>query len=441
MYQCILVPGFEGTGLQCPSSNDQTWPPYLYEILLDSYDRLNDLENSSDIVTDIITNIECYPVYQPLIDRLTAIAQAHGGVLTIFPYDWRIEIGTSAKALATLIAASASDHIVLVAHSGGELVVRRLLEDKKKQHKPWFAKIKTFLSIATPHLGSPDLLFKCLGIEGSLGISPQDAKLLTADPTYPGPESALPRPGQQVLWDISSGTPVAKSLYDPAVIAELHLPVMNIGKAKKSWAKLGAQPTGVNYVMIAGIDQTTDEGVQYDEGGFHPIQDYAGDSVVPAWSAAPPGSYAFTLPGDHVGMLNQYNFKVILQQILGGPAPMLLIKNGVDISLNRRVYAPGEVATILLIPNQATTGLDGVLLLQRVTRVGDRTFAPLEVKYPISYHGPEIEFLRLHVKVPEESGAYRFALLGSHRTDESAGYFGVNPIAKLQLSRKAAEKR
>jgi hypothetical protein len=172
-----------------------------------------------------------------------------------------------------------------------------------------------------------------------------------------------------VAWDVTSGTPVAKSIYDPNVVAYLGLFAGNVSSAKGAWGRigLGKKPAGVQYIMIAGTDHRTDMAVSYDAYHLYPVTDYAGDGVVPTWSAAPPGTSSHTLPGDHTGMFRTQPFRQILYTVLDAPMPAPLISEGegAAISFDRPVYAPAAEASVLLIPDRPTTELESTLRLRR----------------------------------------------------------------------------
>jgi hypothetical protein len=445
MRHYIFVPGFEGSALQL-TGHPEAWPPAVSEVIF-GYHRLAELLHPKNKGTRPVDAIGCHPVYQPLRDDLHDIAQHHGGTVSVFPYDWRTDVRTIRTRLAKAIknAAASYNHITLVAHSGGGLVVRHVLENAGSQRQPWFGKVKKLVTIGTPHLGAPTILFKALGMEGSLGISPQDARTLMADTRYPAPYQALPRPGQWALWDITTGTPQPKDIYDPTVVAHLQLSAANVDAAAAAWRqiRLSRKPASVQYVLIAGTDQRTDMAVQYDARLLHPVQDYAGDGVIPTWSAAPPGTNSRTTPGDHTGMFTTYPFRRILYEVLCAPMPLPLVTEGegATISLDRPVYAPSESATVLLVPDRPTVELDGMLTLTRLARVDELTFEPYTTELPIRYRGPTIEFLRLRVAVPSQDGPYLLALVGSHRTNvTTAGAFVVSRVATpdLRLPRQRA---
>jgi phospholipase A1 len=71
----VCVPGTEGSRLSL--HGEEVWPPTLEE-LITNYDRLQKIMDPAVVVTEIVKNVECFPIYQPLIDDLAEIAQKSG---------------------------------------------------------------------------------------------------------------------------------------------------------------------------------------------------------------------------------------------------------------------------------------------------------------------------------------------------------------------------
>jgi pimeloyl-ACP methyl ester carboxylesterase len=155
-------------------------------------------------VGDIIRSVSCFGVYQPLIDQLKDIGYPEGGTgnrLLVCPYDWRQDLeklaGQFAFTLGELTKTMTS--ITIVAHSMGGLIARLALEGGKHDGDAWFPKIKSFISLATPHLGAPLALARILGMDSSLGISGPDFREIASDRRYPSGYQLLPPPREASL--------------------------------------------------------------------------------------------------------------------------------------------------------------------------------------------------------------------------------------------------
>jgi pimeloyl-ACP methyl ester carboxylesterase len=117
--------------------------------------------------------IACYGSMVDFITRNTDLEQALPSSLPdqapdqLFykiPYDWRVDNAKSAEYIADKLAklddlyGDADYDLYLVAHSNGGLVGRSLLENwlpSQDESPAWAAKLKKFITLATPHLGAP----------------------------------------------------------------------------------------------------------------------------------------------------------------------------------------------------------------------------------------------------------------------------------------------
>ncbi|MGC1938108.1 MAG: hypothetical protein WA697_07630 [Pseudolabrys sp.] len=448
MDTIILVPG--GGGSRLTLQNQEVWPPTLLELAV-GYNRTTDLRSSNVKVGTILDAIPklfpCYDVYRPLQDDLAKIAKSCGAQFVNFPYDWRKDVISSTEKLAAKIKSSvksSSDEITLVCHSMGNLLARVILESGDYSSKSWFGNIKRYVGICGPHYGVPVILEYTLGLDSWLGISAIDMKTLSKDSRYPSCYQCLPFKGKDVLFDVQSGSPQAKDIYDASVASDYDLDPTNLATAKAMQDKLGFahKPPGVDYDLISGSNHTTHETLEFNGPASYlgAQSDQFGDSTIPLWSSKVAPYTQWVTPGDHIDVLKSYPFKQILYAILAckGLIPELTLIDlpGLTISLNKFVYAPYEEIEILLIPDLRTQELSGSLQFARVVGPEARRFVRYQ-EQPIVYRGPQITSLRSTIAAPADPGAYRITFSGSHGTSpKTAGGFVVsNPTATRLLQR------
>ncbi|MGZ5827786.1 MAG: esterase/lipase family protein [Xanthobacteraceae bacterium] len=320
MESIIFVPG--GSGSRLELNNIEIWPPRPIEMMI-GYSRLSELQDRNVRATKVIDVISCVDVYKPLQDDLTAIANYLGCNYIDFRYDWRTNIFGSADQLALTVASSVANgatQITLVGHSMGNLVIRALLEGGGHSSETWFNNITRYVGICGPHLGVPRILEFALGQKSYLGIRAQDMKTLSANPDYAACYQCLPFQGQQVLWDFRTNPPQAMDFYDPPTASTFGFNAKNLTAAKDLQQKLkdfGNKPNQIQYILIAGSDQKTDEAIEY-EGLNHywVYPDKLGDGMIPLWSGAIQQFHPQTTPGDHLGIFKTHPFKQILYNVL-----------------------------------------------------------------------------------------------------------------------------
>jgi len=433
----VCVPGIEGSRLSL--HGEEVWPPTLEE-LITNYDRLQKIMDPAVVVTEIVKNVECFPIYQPLIDDLAEIAQRSGARAIEFPYDWRKNIVTEgATKLAQLIetqVAGGATAVSLIAHSMGALVVRHVLESGSYSNAPWFPKITRFVAICGPHLGAPTSLTKATGLEGTSGVSASDTKTFAANPAYPSAYQCLPVYGTYVLFD--EVTQKWKNFYNHGVAQSLGLNLTNLDVARASWDSIGLdkKPPNVSYYFISGMGQKTEEVVELFASGQRSVySDDDGDGTVPKWSADSPKVAHFSTPGDHIGILAAEPFRQILYRIFGQvtvaavrAAPKVL---SIKVSVDRSVQTPGAPMNVLLIPEHPAASLNGALRLERGTE------RVLVSETPINYQGQPIAQLRLELSAPRNYGAYVLSFVGTtHQTaaSRSAAFVVSRSASAVQIS-------
>jgi hypothetical protein len=400
------------------------------------YNRMAALLDNRVKATTVLDAVSCYGVYQPLKDDLFTIAQHLGSKSVDFPYDWRKDIITwAADQLALAIASyvkKGSPGITLVGHSMGNLVARMVLESGLYSNKSWFSKITKYVGICGPHFGVPRILEYALGLKGSLGVFPADMQTATADPRYPSVYQCLPDAKHPVLWDISGLSPQPQNLYTKPVANKFNLCWQNLLAAQQlhNYINFQRKPPNVQYVLIAGSDQTTDERTEYDGLTFSEPTDSYGDGMIPIWSSAPYGLNPQITPGDHIDILKSYPFRQILYEAFTGgalsPAFSLIDKPGLSLSLNDFVFKPYEPINVLMIFDLGTQDVSGTLQINRaVDERGERFLAYREQS--VVYRGPEIRVIRSTVSAPADPGAYQMTFTGSHGTSpKTASAFVVS---------------
>ena len=451
MDTIIFLPGFAGSSLSLNES--EVWPPTLLEYIF-GYNRLAQLTDPGVAVEGVIDFASCYPVYQPIEDDLDAIVagvNANGGNVTKidFPFDWRKDIlNITTPLLAETIAgcyANGSRSITLVCHSIGGLIARLLLESGTYNNEIWFSSINQFVGICNPHHGAPSVLTEALGLSGFFGISASDMPSLASDPRYPGGCEGLPAPDYNRLRQQPGNVPL--DIYTPAVDAQFGLGVQDVGDAQASFGALdiSKEPTSVQYFLIAGTQQQTIEQIDVSDASFSFEQDYVGDGTVPLWSAAPGPMSAFVTPGDHLGVMKTGPFRQYLYQILTGGQVMAsayAVTPVVALSLHKQLFAPGEMMSVLVIPDTPANKINGKLRLSRAVGNSANAFARFSAGRVVRYTGHDTTHLSMQMKAPSQPGAYRLTFEeGSHlSTDVTSAAFVVSKVAAPRLQRRVARK-
>ena len=442
METMILVPGPQGSRLTL--NGEEIWPPTVLE-MIGGYNRMNKLLDPNAQFTTIVDKVEFYRAYEQLQDDLQTIANQSGGTKSRldFPYDWRKDLLKTADRLASVIedcVDNGSDSITLVCHSGGNLVARALLEGPKYQNESWFGNITKYVGICGPHLGVPRILEYALGLKGSMGISPSDMYNGAQDHNFPSCYQCLPFENYGVLLDFQQTPPVAIDFYTQATDPPLDPINLGMATALQHTINFTNKPGTVQYSLIAGSEQLTDETVNYlEDQSYDPEGDFAGDGMIPIQSSTHIPLPVFVTPGDHIGIFKSYLFRSKLYEILtDGQLSAKLSradKKGASLSLNDVVFSPGETIQLLIIPDLATGKISDVSL--EIARRDEKLKQFRRYSSPpLRYRGPQIRLISAQITAPKDPGAYLIRLTGdTHRTTAktSAG-FVVQKSADLKRS-------
>jgi pimeloyl-ACP methyl ester carboxylesterase len=454
MEGIILVHGIMGSKLTL--GNEEIWPPSLGEVLSKPphYKRIAKLKDQHATATGIVFQYtSVYQVYGPIIKDLDDIIAAQGGIRPDFWYDWRDELTDSADRLAKAIADLCSGpnpatSVTLVAHSMGGLVARLVLESGKYKKASWFGKITRLVAICVPHVGAPIAVARALGLEGSTTILPADMKTLMNDSNLPAGFElfpAAPAYRKNALYDVKNGV---LDIYDAGTANTFGLSKANQSASLTSWSKLdfSKRPKGVRYISIAGTGLPTENAYYYDKTQYRLTSSVDGDGTVPLWSSSfGPVDKLYTLPGDHIAIMNTNKFRQTLQEIFGSVifgsvmavAFQLAEQPGVSVSLHKRDLQPGETMEVLLVPDNRTTNIDGKLHVKSVSAAADGTsmnLNPIGMEVPVAYQGPPIASLPLVITAPQTHGAYVLTFEGTHgSTTETSAAFFVSHKAAIEV--------
>jgi pimeloyl-ACP methyl ester carboxylesterase len=447
MEAVVLIPGITGSKLAQQQGSDlvEIWPPDTSDLLGYSQAKFKILLDQPLKVTGIIDTAMdgCVQAYAPIEGDLRDICGRLRASYNAFCYDWRRNIFDSMRELANQLTVIGSNNavssITLVCHSMGGLIARLMLESGaySASKDPWFVKIRRAMFVCTPHMGAPKALTEFLGLTSEDLVSAQDVKIgaRTWDSAYqllPAPSA----PGNPVILD--DGTP--EDLYQQEVAQKLGLdPDKLAAITKKTFETLnfGNRPAGIQYSFIVGTNQETNELIDINSTQsppyFSPFSDDLGDGTVPIWSAGYTGGtgVATKLPGDHLGVTNTHAFRSILYSYFGvvtGPIALHPTKPTAVISLNKRVFRPGERISVLIIPDVETNQITATLNIRRLTGPKGK-LVPHGPGQNIVYQGAPIKFIKMTVPAPIDPGGYRIDLEGDNAThlttDQTAARFAV----------------
>lgn len=171
----IIVPGIMGTKL-VDSSNSEVWPNLSSMLLsvddsyLDPLSLSNTGEQSGETITadSIVRDTGGNDFFNGLFSSFSSNDFIEDEDIFEYPYDWRMDIESSALKLKEKIEAIKAqrgvEKVNLVAHSMGGLVTKKYIKDFGGDS------IDTFIDVGTPHTGAPKT-FKILNYGDNLDAS------------------------------------------------------------------------------------------------------------------------------------------------------------------------------------------------------------------------------------------------------------------------------
>lgn len=417
----VFVPGIMGSILSTPGG-EEVWPPTAFEVAT-GYKRKAKLLQDDLVVGDIVREVSCFDIYKPLIDSFSAMGFKESGPgdrLHLFPYDWRRDLETLADRLASRLDAlpAATTSITLVAHSMGGLVSRLTLEAGKFDAKPWFKKIDTFMTLATPHLGAPLALARILGLDSAMGISGADFRDISGDIRYPSGYQLLPAPGEAACWDIKAGgTLNVLDIYHPPTATGLGLNPKLVERAAfvhNTLAK-GKAPAHIRYFYFAGTGHKTATRLNVGTGTKQVTRsEDAGDGTVPMWSALPVSAQKQLVVGEHAGFFAETTFNAVFFRLFGKSFPTPPVgAAGPDaaLSVQSLTISKTDEIELLMAPAAPVTSVDGKVVIESTDGPG-KPFTPFGAAFAVTYAGPRIPMLKLRLPPIGKPGFYQARFVG-----------------------------
>jgi phospholipase A1 len=451
MKAVVFVPGIMGTEL-FSKAGENLWPPKPLETQF-GYGRADQLLDDGVRPGGIIKNVSCFDIYGSLFEQFKQLGFEQDGSrdrFFPFPYDWRLDLEDTAAELARLLdgvdAAGAQD-IFLIAHSMGGLITRLVLETGAFAARPWFAKIRMFVALATPHQGAPLALARVLGLDSSLGISKEDFRKISNDRRYPSGYQLLPAPNEVACWNKADLAVGAVDIYDPAISTGLGLDPTLLARARFVHDSLarGAAPAGVRYFYFAGTGHETVTRVNVlVKDGTYPIQEMvltrtedAGDGTVPFWSALPRAVQKQVVVNEHTKVFRGMPFKRVFYRLLGGDLGPPLESIGVPeppgpthLSIPTPVIQVGQAFELLLVPQSPAGTIEGEFLLQRLNDEGVPV-PPAEEVSSITYQGPRVSRLRLLMPAITAAGFFQLTFNGTPASSEPLRFAVVSFLKRI----------
>lgn len=450
MKVVVFVPGTMGTELRS-ADGEKLWPPQPLETQL-GYKRMDKLMGDGVSHGDIIQGVSCVDFYGSMFKWLTQLKYSANDPerrLIAFAYDWRLDLqGISERLAAELdkLNGQPVDEIHCVAHSMGGLITRLVLESGTYNNRPWFAKIKSFISLAVPHQGAPLALARILGLDSDMGISKSDFRKFANDRRYPSGYQLLPAPDEAACWDQSGSSVGVADIYDPAVATQLGMDLQLLSRARfvHDTLRAGAPPKHVRYFYFAGTghETLTRVNVFRDDHGNYPTSamvvtrtEGAGDGTVPLWSALPRAIQKELVVNEHSHVFTGTPFQKVFFRLLGGDLGDALQRLAPDgavdplrLSIPKPVIEAGKTFELLLIPPEPTALLQGVLKRQKLKEDGSPDGPPREVS-KLEYNGPPVSNLRLMMAPIAVPGWFELQFVGTP-TNSTSVRFAVAQFAE-----------
>ncbi|MEP7276018.1 MAG: hypothetical protein ABI812_06660 [Betaproteobacteria bacterium] len=265
----ILIPGLFGSKLRHRGSGIEAWPGTWRQVLFGDYHDLA-LEFDPATLEVIPDDLEAFDLaeqvlgqdyYGPIIDTLRRFAGYERGVpgtpvpegrrrYYVFPYDWRQDNVTHAKALEALIDTIRRDHgkpdlrVDIIAHSMGGLIARYYLRygtvdvlQGSDQLVTLYGttRVRKLILLGTPNFGATASLHAFLAGE-PIGLRRIAPEVLA---TMPSGYQLFPHPIVSWLID-GNGDPLPDDLFDGATWRRYQWSVFDPAAAARVRAARGA---------------------------------------------------------------------------------------------------------------------------------------------------------------------------------------------------------
>jgi len=416
----VFLPGIMGSVLRL--QGEMVWPGELKDFVF-GYKKLPALMSDEVAATDIIRSVSISRQYAAIVDTLGRCGfRESEGSLRAFAYDWRRSNTVSAAALADLLDTLPEDTaITLLGHSMGGLIARYYLESGRYQERPAFSRIRSLITLGTPHGGAPSALSAILGFDRKVFLSAAQVAQVAADARFPAVYELLPPPARPCFWNASPGSRyVPLDIYAPSIFRALKLSEDNLGAAQAFHASLDVirRPEHVRYFFFSGSRMLTTTGLCIDPRNprhFSPAQAKgAGDGTVPIWSSVADGVQSAFVGGEHSAIYKNSDLCRILAVLLGYQGT-LAVDEAVEVCVGEPVVEPGDPLPVNLSIASGTGTLDGELRILPAPDGEVGRAAPVAAAVPVN----GVQQLQLTVNAPAYPGVYRVEF--AHRAGRILG--------------------
>ncbi len=401
----ILVPGLLGSQLCRPDPSNPgksilAWGalgalPYLSKLQLPP-DGKDDIRPCGLVREVVFFGLYRQGVYSPIIAHLERLGYRENRDLFVFDYDWRHSVFDNAEKLAAFVREKVgpTERIDILAHSMGGLIARIYAVKLGGG-----ARIARLFSAGTPFLGSVkfyELIENGWGALNYLlgGIGAFRRTLLSFPSIYElSPRYAVCCEGgvgdaeSFLPDDLESWRALGWEGVDAAAMPDLPAAFAKVNELQRIIDT--PLPTGVEDVLLIGVDQRTPQRVTFEEergiGTVRIKTTWNGDGTVVRESATIPRAAIFpTSFADHEHILNDPQVQEFLGIALARSVPeavravqirpratirtlsgVLAELVGVAVTTDRSLYLAGEVGTVRV---QCRLASD-LLLSDRVVRL------------------------------------------------------------------------
>ncbi|MET3845020.1 hypothetical protein [Bradyrhizobium sp. OAE829] len=431
MRALVFIHGIIGARMEL--DGEPIWPPTVPEYI-GGYDRIDKLLTQTAVATEIIDRFHIggpfyKKIYSQIIDDLKLIASQTGSFTEFVHYDWRLDnwvSGTEVLAHAMRRVDARASSITLVCHSMGGLIARLMLETGKYKGDPWVKKLERVIFVCTPHLGAARPLGLALGNEKYFGIKKEDVHKLLNDSRYPAGFECISDRQTQILYDASDTPPTPQDIYLPTVDERFKLTRSNVVALEhvRELLNNAVRIEGPQYTLVAGTGESTPTAFSYKNNVYDKTayDGKTGDGTVTLTSAIPEGmGVRVKFPGEHLGIIDTPGFRDFLFLTLGGTKPerrMIDGKPEIIVSLQKDFADPGEIISLLLIPDGDSSEIKGILTISKLNLAAAPFLTDTQMVAEFSYSGAPVTHLRSDLAAPNVPGTYIIEFEGSHRTDK-----------------------